>query len=202
MCLRCGSDEAQLERRADRFTAFQKHIWKKNTEREGRGAERKADWRIGAHSEGVEKSLHLNAPLHPNSSAATKEKKKKSNVTVTVAVCSAQHSVSEHRYQTHTCPPCIEGRTSLLIRVYLLRSCGVLFQPIALTFREICVGVSHVNSKYSPAFFILLYKVSTCHITSYFTKDSNDQSQKQFNGITIGICNKKAYKSEIVSEFV
>lgn len=57
--------------------SISKAYLEKDTEREGRGAERKADWRIGAHSEGAEKSLHLNAPLHPNSSAATTKKKKK-----------------------------------------------------------------------------------------------------------------------------
>lgn len=36
-----------------------------------------AVWRIGAQSEGVEKSLHLNAPLHPNNSSASWKKKKR-----------------------------------------------------------------------------------------------------------------------------
>lgn len=35
-----------------------------------------AVWRIGAQSEGVEKSLHLNALLHPNNSSASEKEKK------------------------------------------------------------------------------------------------------------------------------
>lgn len=49
---------------------------KKSREKE-KGADRRAVWRIGAQSEGVEKSLHLNAPLHPNNSSASKKEKKK-----------------------------------------------------------------------------------------------------------------------------
>ncbi len=51
-------------------------FWKqeKKKETKEKGADRRAVWRIGAQSEGVEKSLHLNAPLHPNNSSAPGKK--------------------------------------------------------------------------------------------------------------------------------
>lgn len=80
-CQQCASavghatHEAQLERHKDRCTACQKQI-RRNTEREGKGGDRTADWRIGAQSEAVEKNVCLNALLHPNNSSTAKKKNK------------------------------------------------------------------------------------------------------------------------------
>lgn len=57
-----------------------------------------AVWRIGAQSKGVEKSLHLNAPLHPNNSSASwvRGEKKKKNTSCAVFSCFAPpQSLSE-----------------------------------------------------------------------------------------------------------
>lgn len=70
-----ATDKAQLASCTDRCTAIL-NIGEESREKE-KGADRRAVWRIGAQSEGVEKSLHLNAPLHPNNSSAAKKKKNK-----------------------------------------------------------------------------------------------------------------------------
>lgn len=48
--------------------------WRRKAREKGAGS--RAVWRIGAQSEGVEKSLHLNAPLHPNNSSVSGKKKR------------------------------------------------------------------------------------------------------------------------------
>lgn len=68
-----ATDKAQLASCTDRCTAIL-NVGEESREKE-KGADRRAVWRIGAQSEGVEKSLHLNAPLHPNNSSAAKKKK-------------------------------------------------------------------------------------------------------------------------------
>lgn len=58
-------DKAQLTSCTDGCTVILKGKEKKSRGKEKR-PDRRNPRRIGAQSEGVEKSLHLNAPLHPN----------------------------------------------------------------------------------------------------------------------------------------
>lgn len=46
---------------------------KRREKKRGQIADRRAVWKIGAQSESVEKSLHLNAPLRPNNSWASED---------------------------------------------------------------------------------------------------------------------------------
>lgn len=70
-------DKAQLVNCTDRCTAVLKvgkeREKNKSSEKE-KEADRRAVWRIGAPSDCVEKSFHLNAPLHPNNSSAAGKK--------------------------------------------------------------------------------------------------------------------------------
>lgn len=52
-----------------------KREWREEWRADSRGS----TWRIGAQSDGVEKSLHLNAPLHPNKSSAYEKLTKKTH---------------------------------------------------------------------------------------------------------------------------
>lgn len=67
---------------------------RRKAERKKKGADRMAVWRIGAQSEGVEKSLHLNALLHPNNSSASEKEKKPTSCSV-FPCFTPLHSLSE-----------------------------------------------------------------------------------------------------------
>lgn len=56
-----------------RFKSWKRERKNKSSEKE-KEADRRAVWRIGAPSDCVEKSFHLNAPLHPNNSSAAGKK--------------------------------------------------------------------------------------------------------------------------------
>lgn len=105
---------------------------KKSREKERKGADRRAVWRIGAQSEGVEKSLHLNAPLHPNNSSASK--KTPYVLSFPSFLCS---SLCPCSCEGHTpgCHPsdCVRVHACVLMWVYLKRSCGGFLGLITLT---------------------------------------------------------------------
>lgn len=84
-----------------------------------------AVWRIGAQSEGVEKSLHLNAPLHPNNSSASWKKKEKTRTHTSCSVFSCftpLHSLSEQLWRAHTWLPSI--------RLPYVSAVGSLFEEL------------------------------------------------------------------------
>lgn len=105
---------------------------KKSREKE-KGADRTAVWRIGAQSEGVEKSLHLNAPLHPNNSSASEKrppppKKKKPYALFFPSFLCFSLYLSSCEGHTPGCRPsgCVSVcvQETVLMWVYLKRSCG------------------------------------------------------------------------------
>lgn len=99
--------KAQLASCTDGCTVILKAEEKKKSRGREKGADRTAVWRIGAQSEGVEKSLHLNAPLHPNNSSASDKAKKKTPYALSFPLFPLLHSLSEQLWRAHTWLPSI-----------------------------------------------------------------------------------------------
>lgn len=96
-----------------------------------------AVWRIGAQSEGVEKSLHLNAPLHPNNSSASWKKRRKHARTHTPHALSfpalLRFTLYPSNCEGHTpgCHPS-DCRMCLLLEVYSKKVWGFFWKVLGL----------------------------------------------------------------------
>lgn len=134
---------------------------KKKSKEKEKGADRTAVSRIGAQSEGVEKSLHLNAPLHPNNSSASEKEKKKTPYALSFPSFPLLHSLSEQLWRAHTWLPSI-----------WLCACACVCIDVSL-FKEVLGWVSGVDCshrQYCSCGF-------GCHGNNYARTVQSGQSQ-------------------------
>lgn len=157
--------------------SFWKQKKKKSRGRE-KGADRTAVWRIGAQSEGVEKSLHLNAPLHPNNSSASDKAKKKRHLMLYLSLSSLCFTLYPSSCEGHTpgCHPsgpvCVHA--CVLMWVYLKRFWGGFLGLIALT-----ASIVHVDLAAMAITMHVLYNLANHSITALL-------SSFLWSGLTIG----------------